>query len=97
MLKPTLLESVLGNGRSCCSGWLEPHSGQEPKLATVGERPKQAKKAQRSQKLNACNFTVEIPKRNQMEILELKSTVTEGDRPWGFFGRNDAKAETSVL
>ena len=26
-----------------------------------------------------------------------RSIRSEGDQPWGFFGRNDAKAETPVL
>ena len=28
---------------------------------------------------------------------EIQPVHSEGDQPWGFFGRNDAKAETPVL
>ena len=28
---------------------------------------------------------------------EIQPVHSEGDQPWDFFGRNDAKAETSVL
>ena len=30
-------------------------------------------------------------------ILEIQPVHSEGDQPWDFFGRNDAKAETPVL
>ena len=30
-------------------------------------------------------------------IYNLQPVLSEGDQPWGFFGRNDAKAETLVL
>ena len=29
--------------------------------------------------------------------LEIQPVHSEGDQPWDFFGRNDAKAETPVL
>ena len=29
--------------------------------------------------------------------LEIQPAHSEGDQPWDFFGRNDAKAETPVL
>ena len=29
--------------------------------------------------------------------LEIQQVPSEGDQPWDFFGRNDAKAETPVL
>ena len=31
------------------------------------------------------------------EIKEIQPVHSEGDQPWDFFGRNDAKAETPVL
>ena len=37
---------------------------------------------------------------DSLESLELQGDPTspsEGDQPWDFFGRNDAKAETPVL
>ena len=30
-------------------------------------------------------------------LKEIHSVHSEGDQPWDFFGRNDAKAETPVL
>ena len=32
-----------------------------------------------------------------MDCKEVQPVHSEGDRPWDFFGRNDAKAETPVL
>ena len=32
-----------------------------------------------------------------LDCKEIKPVHSEGDQPWDFFGRNDAKAETPVL
>ena len=32
-----------------------------------------------------------------LDCKEVQSVHSEGDQPWDFFGRNDAKAETPVL
>ena len=37
--------------------------------------------------------TLESP----LDFKEIQPVHSEGDQPWDFFGRNDAKAETSVL
>ena len=37
--------------------------------------------------------TLESP----LDCKESQPVHSEGDQPWDFFGRNDAKAETSVL
>ena len=37
--------------------------------------------------------TLESP----LECKEIQPVHSEGDQPWDFFGRNDAKAETPVL
>ena len=37
--------------------------------------------------------TLESP----LDYKEIQPVYSEGDQPWDFFGRNDAKAETSVL
>ena len=37
--------------------------------------------------------TLESP----LDCKEIQSVHSKGDQPWDFFGRNDAKAETSVL
>ena len=35
--------------------------------------------------------------KSPMDCKEIQPVHSEGDRPWDFFGRNDAKAETPVL
>ena len=40
-----------------------------------------------------CWRTLESP----LDCKEIQSVISEGDQPWDFFGRNDAKAETPVL
>ena len=37
--------------------------------------------------------TLESP----LDCKEIRPVHSEGDQPWDFFGRNDAKAETLVL
>ena len=37
--------------------------------------------------------TLESP----LDCKEIQPVHSEGDQPWDFFGRNDAKAETLVL
>ena len=32
-----------------------------------------------------------------LDCKEIQPVLSEGDQPWDFFGRNDAKAETPVL
>ena len=32
-----------------------------------------------------------------LDCKEIQPVHSEGDQPWDFFGRNDAKAETPVL
>ena len=34
---------------------------------------------------------------SQFDCKEIQLVHSEGDQPWDFFGRNDAKAETPVL
>ena len=38
-------------------------------------------------------YTLESP----LDCKEIQSVHSEGDQPWDFFGRNDAKPETPVL
>ena len=39
-----------------------------------------------------------IPGRESpLDCKEIQPVHSEGDQPWDFFGRNDAKAETLVL
>ena len=48
---------------------------------------------------NWCFWTVVLEK--TLDLLAVQGTLkpvhSEGDQPWDFFGRNDAKAETPVL
>ena len=37
--------------------------------------------------------TLESP----LECKDIQPVHSEGDQPWDFFGRNDAKAETPIL
>ena len=40
--------------------------------------------------------TVEIRTICPLDCKEIQPVHSEGDQPWDFFGRNDAKAETPV-
>jgi len=45
-------------------------------------------------------MTLESPldcKESPLDCKEIQPVHSEGDQPWDFFGRNDAKAETPVL
>ena len=48
---------------------------------------------------NWCFWTVVLKKmlESPMDCKEIQSGHSKGDQSWVFFGRNDAKAETSVL
>ena len=46
-----------------------------------------------------CFWTVVLDKtlESPLDCKEIQPVHSEGDKPWDFFGRNDAKAETLVL
>ena len=48
---------------------------------------------------NWCFWTVVLEKtlESSLDCKEIQPVHSEGDQPWDFFGRNDAKAETPVL
>ena len=48
---------------------------------------------------NWCFWTVVLEKtlESPLDCKEIQPVHFEGDQPWNFFGRNDAKAETPVL
>ena len=48
---------------------------------------------------NWCFWTVVLEKtlERPLDFRKIQPVHSEGDQPWGFFGRNDAKAETPVL
>ena len=42
-------------------------------------------------------MVLEITLESPLDCKEIQPVHSEGDQPWDFFGRNDAKAETPVL
>ena len=48
---------------------------------------------------SSCFWTVVLEKtlESPLDCKEIQPVHSEGDQPWVFFGRNDAKAETPVL
>jgi len=48
---------------------------------------------------NWCFWSVVLEKtlESPLDCKEIQSVHSEGDQPWDFFGRNDAKVETPVL
>ena len=48
---------------------------------------------------NWCFWTMVLEKtlESPLDCKEIQPVHSEGDQPWDFFGRNDAKAETSIL
>ena len=48
---------------------------------------------------NWCFWTVVLEKtlESPLDCQDIQPVHSEGDQPWDFFGRNDAKAETPVL
>jgi len=43
------------------------------------------------------NCAVEKTLESSLDCKEIQPVHSEGDQPWDFFGRNDAKAEIPVL
>ena len=48
---------------------------------------------------NWCFWTVVLEKtlESPLDCKEIQTVHSEGNQPWDFFGRNDAKAETPIL
>ena len=48
---------------------------------------------------NWCFWTLVLEKtlESPLDFKEIQPVHSEGDQPWDFFGRNDAKAETPIL
>ena len=61
------------------------------------------KKGQKRQTKETCWKVVNSPSvlektlESPLDCKEIQQVHSEGDQPWDFFGRNDAKAETPVL
>ena len=54
------------------------------------------KKAER-RRIDAFEVLLEKTLESPLDCKEIQSVHSNGDQPWDFFGRNDAKAETLVL
>ena len=54
------------------------------------------KKAER-RRIDAFELVLEKTLESPLDCKEIQPVHSEGDQPWHFFGRNDAKAETPVL
>ena len=50
-----------------------------------------------AKELMLLNCSVGEDLESPLYCKEIQPVHTEGDQPWDFFGRNDAKAETPVL
>ena len=50
-----------------------------------------------TEELMLLNWVLEKTLENPLDCKEIQPVHPEGDQPWDFFGRNDAKAETPVL
>ena len=46
------------------------------------------------QRIDAFELVLEKTLGSPLDCKEIQPVHSEGDRPWDFFGRNDAKAET---
>ena len=49
------------------------------------------------QRIDAFELVLEKTVESSLDCKEIQPVHSEGDEPWDFFGRNDAKAETPVL
>ena len=49
------------------------------------------------QRMMLLNCVLEKTLESPLDCKEIQPVHSEGDQPWDFFGRNDAKAETPVL
>ena len=54
------------------------------------------KKAER-QRIDAFELSLEKTLESPLDCKEIQPVHSEGDKPWDFFGRTDAKAETPIL
>ena len=54
------------------------------------------KKAERW-RIDGFELVLEKTLKSPLDCKEIHLVHSEGDQPWGFFGRNDAKTETPVL
>ena len=50
-----------------------------------------------AEELMLLTVVLEKAPESPLDCKEIQPVHSEGDQPWDFFGRNDAKAETPVL
>ena len=48
-------------------------------------------------RIDAFELVLEKTLESPLDCREIQPVHSEGDQPWDFFGRNDAKAETPIL
>ena len=48
-------------------------------------------------RIDAFKLVLEKTLESPLDCKEIQPVQSEGDQPWDFFGRNDAKAETPIL
>ena len=65
-------------------------------VVTYGCESQTVKKAER-QRIDAFELWCWKRLQSPLYCTEIQPIHSEGDQPWDFFGRNDAKAETPVL
>ena len=58
---------------------------------------KSKKKSLKQLNLSILTLNREKTLQSPLDCKEIQPVHSEGDQPWDFFGRNDAKAETPVL
>ena len=65
-------------------------------VVIYGSESRTMKKAE-PQRIDAFKLRVGEDFESPLDCKEIQPVLSEGDQPWDFFGRNDAKAETPVL
>ena len=65
-------------------------------VVTYGCESWTVKKAER-RRIDAFELWLEKTLESPLDCKEIQPVHSEGDQPWDFFGRNDAKAEAPVL
>ena len=65
-------------------------------VVTYGCESWTVKKAER-RRIDGFELVLEKTLERPLDCKEIQPVHSEGDQPWDFFGRNDAKAETPVL
>ena len=92
LLLPSILPSirVFSNESTLCIRW--------PKYWSFSISPSNEYSGLSSFKIDWLDLlAVQVTLKSPLDCKEIQPVHSEGDQPWDFFGRNDAKAETPVL